>query len=217
MAARSRQAETERDREAAAAVVAERERIARELHDSVAHAVTLMVVQAGAAETALGDDAQTAEALAQIRSTGHEAVADLGRMVGLLRNEVEPVHGIGEPDRLVERFREAGLEIDLDVQGVPRPLPGGLDSAAFRIAQEALTNALKHGSAGASLTIRYAPEHVYLRIENPVATQTNGHAGTGHGVTGMRERARLYGGHLQAGPTADGVYTVEATLPALEP
>ena len=210
MRSRSRQAVDEREREAALAVAAERERIARELHDSVAHAVSLMVVQAGAAETSLGDDEQTAKALERIRSTGHEAVADLGRMVGLLREEVDPVHGLSDPTRLVEPFRAAGLDVEVDVQGEVRPLASGLDAAAFRIAQEALTNALKHGSGQASLTITYDNAGVRIQVTNPVGS-SNGH-GTGHGLIGMRERARLYGGEVDASQTGS-TYTVDARLP----
>ena len=212
--ARTRQAEADRARDAADAVAAERERIARELHDSVAHAVSLMVVQAGAAETAV-DGGDTAKALERIRATGQDAIADLGRMVGLLRNGsngAEPVYGMAEVQRLIEPFRSAGLAVDLRVDGTPRPLPGGLDSAAFRIAQEALTNALKHGAGSASLTVAYQPSALQLTVHNPV-TANGAVGGTGHGLMGMRERARLYGGELRAAPAPDGGFEVSASLP----
>ncbi|HEX6713131.1 MAG TPA: histidine kinase [Thermoleophilaceae bacterium] len=212
MGTRGRQAEAELEREAERAVGAERERIARELHDSVAHAVSLMVVQAGAAETAVAGGGDAAKALERIRATGHEAVADLGRMVGLLRSEaVEPVYGIAQPERLVAPFRDAGLDVRLDVDGDPGELPAGLDGAAFRIAQEALTNALRHGAGSAALTIAYEPETLRLLVRNPIGAGVT--AGTEHGITGMRERARLYGGDLRAEPNGNGTFEVEARLP----
>ena len=212
VATRSRQAELERARAEEQAVAAERERIARELHDSVAHAVSLMVVQAGAAETTVADDGETAKALQRIRDTGHEAVTDLGRMVGLLRSEdVEPVYGIGQPERLVEPFRDAGLKVDVEISGAPRSLPPAIDSAAFRIAQEGLTNALKHGDGRASVMITYEPEALRLHIANPVATTSA--PGTEHGIVGMRERARLFGGRLNAGRNGDGTFVVDVRLP----
>jgi signal transduction histidine kinase len=212
MGTRGRQAEAELEREAERAVGAERERIARELHDSVAHAVSLMVVQAGAAETAVAAGGDAAKALERIRATGHEAVADLGRMVGLLRSEdVEPVYGITQPERLVAPFRDAGLDVHLDVDGEPGELPAGLDGAAFRIAQEALTNALKHGAGSAALTIAYEPDTLRLLVRNPIGAGVT--AGTEHGITGMRERARLYGGELRAEPNGNGMFVVEARLP----
>jgi signal transduction histidine kinase len=210
--ARGRQAEIERERAEERAVAAERERIARELHDSVAHAVSLMVVQAGAAETAVDGDSDAALALERIRATGHEAVTDLGRMVGLLRSEdVEPVHGIAQPERLVAPFRDAGLAVQLDVTGAPRALPPGLDAAVHRIAQEALTNALKHGDGSAALSIAYESDALRMRVTNAVAGRAA--VGTEHGVLGMRERARLYGGELRAGPNGNGTYEVELRLP----
>jgi signal transduction histidine kinase len=212
MGTRSRQAELDREREAARAVAAERERIARELHDSVAHAVSLMVVQAGAAQTAVGADPEAARALDRIRTTGNEAVADLGRMVGLLRNEVAPVYSIAQPERLIDPFRAAGMELDVAVTGTPRTLPRGLDGAAFRIAQEALTNALKHGAGSARVAIGYESTSLRVVITNPVAA-SNAHDGTGHGIAGMRERAQLYGGHVSAGPAAGGMFEVDARIP----
>lgn len=212
LSTRTRQAETERERAEQTAVAAERERIARELHDSVAHAVSLMVVQAGAAETALAGDGDAATAFQRIRATGQEAVADLGRMVGLLRSEeIEPVHGIAQPERLLAPFRDAGLSVDAVVRGTPRPLPDGLDAAAFRIAQEALTNALRHGAGHAALTIDYEPEAIRIRVTNPIGDSRS--AGTGHGVLGMRERARLYDGRLRAEPNGNGTFEVDARLP----
>jgi signal transduction histidine kinase len=139
-------------------------------------------------------------------------VGDLGRMVGLLRSEdVEPVHGITQSDRLIEPFRDAGLAVDLEVTGTPRELPRGVDSAAFRIAQEALTNAMKHGGGRASVRIGYEPEALRMRVSNPVATTST--PGTGHGVAGMRERARLFGGQLEAGRNGDGTFVVDVSLP----
>jgi signal transduction histidine kinase len=212
MAARSRQADAERERAEQQAVAAERERIARELHDSVAHAVSLMVVQAGAAETAVGGDGEAAKALQRIRDTGQDAVADLGRMVGLLRSEdVEPVHGIAQPERLIAPFRDAGLAVELDVSGTPRDLPSAVDAAAFRIAQEALTNALKHGDGSASLAITYEGDALRLHVTNPVAGTVA--PGTEHGLVGMRERARLFGGQLDAGHNGDGTFVVDVRLP----
>lgn len=214
MSMRSQQAELDRQRDAAAAVAEERERIARELHDSVAHAVSLMVVQAGVAETALARDDDAAPALERIRATGHDAVADLGRMVGLLRNgagDPEPVHGISQPKQLVDSFRGAGLDVTLTVTGEPRAMPAGLDSAAYRIAQEALTNALKHGSGAASVTVAYEPTVLGLRVENPIGGAGPG-PGTGHGLVGIRERAHLYGGEAAA-VVSGGKFTVDVQIP----
>lgn len=212
MGSRTRQAETERERAEQRAIAAERERIARELHDSVAHAVSLMVVQAGAAETAVDAGGNAAKALERIRATGTEAVADLGRMVGLLRNDdVLPVHGITQPERLVAPFRDAGLDVAVTVDGNTTALPTGLDGAAFRIAQEALTNALKHGAGSAALAIEYRPDALRLRVTNPIGRGRG--PGTEHGIAGMRERARLYGGDLRAEPNGNATFVVEAMLP----
>jgi signal transduction histidine kinase len=212
MSARTRQADAERERAEERAVAAERERIARELHDSVAHAVSLMVVQAGAAETTLHDDSDAAKALERIRATGHEAVADLGRMVGLLRSEgVQPVVGIANAERLVAPFREAGLAVDLNVRGTIRELPAGVDSAAYRIAQEALTNAVKHGDGSATITIAYEPDALRLMVTNPLGGTAA--PGSGHGIAGMRERVRLYGGELHAGQNGRARWHVEVRLP----
>lgn len=210
LGSRSRQADAESRRIAAEAVRAEREHIARELHDSVAHSVSLMVVQAGAAEASGAGPG----ALRQIRDTGRDAVADLGRMVSLLREDShgEALPTLADTGRLVEPFRHAGLAIGVHVEGPTRALPTGLDGAAYRIAQEALTNALKHGGGEASLVIAYEDDAVRISVANPVSGSPAAN-GTGHGLIGMRERAVLYGGELRAGADGKGGFRVDAWLP----
>jgi signal transduction histidine kinase len=199
------------------AVAAERERIARELHDVVAHSVSVMTVQAGAARLLLGEDPERArEPLLSVERTGRQALADMRRLVGILRHdgeglELAPQPGTADMARLVDQIRAAGLDADLAVEGNPRPLPPGVDLAAYRIVQEALTNALKHAPhSAAHVRIRYAPKSLTLEVKNDMAALTGGPPG--HGILGMRERVTLYGGEFAAGPS-DGGYAVRAELP----
>jgi signal transduction histidine kinase len=207
------------ERHASDAVLEERARIARELHDLVAHNVSVMVVQAGAERHALpGDQAETRETLASIEQSGRQALAEARRLLGVLRrdgepDELEPQPGLEQLETLVAQVRRAGLSVALTVEGEPAPLPAGLDLCAYRIVQEGLTNALKHAGAGASAQVRIAYAPAALEID--VRDNGNGAAanGAGHGLIGMRERVALYGGELEAGPRAEGGFGVHARLP----
>jgi signal transduction histidine kinase len=201
------------------AVVEERSRIARELHDVIAHSVSVMVVQAGAARHTLDPaNAEIGETLQSIETAGRQALAELRRLLGILRRPddepaLAPVPGLGRVTALIEQMREAGLPTDLRVEGEPAPLAPGVDLTAYRIIQEALTNALRHaGQARALVSIRYRAHELDLEIsDNGDGTAAN--AGGGHGLAGMRERIALYGGTLDAGRRGDG-FTVHARLPA---
>ncbi|GGL30531.1 sensor histidine kinase [Planomonospora parontospora] len=204
------------------AVTEERVRIARELHDVVAHGVSVMVMQAGAARLML-DPGQVAqrEALTVVEETGREAVEELRRMVGLLRTGPDgeglaPQPGLARLDDLVEQVRAAGLEVDVSVEGVPAPLPTGLDLSAYRIVQEALANTLRHaGPTRSEVTVAYRPRMLCLDIvdEGPRDGRALAPAGTGHGLIGMRERVALFHGRLSAGPLPEGGYGVRVSLP----
>jgi signal transduction histidine kinase len=216
--ARAEFAERERDLAADQAVLDERARIARELHDVIAHTVTVMVVQAQAGPDLLADPADTRRAFGAIEASGREALAELRRLLGVLRTGDEkaviaPQPGLGSLDALVQELRAAGRDVELHVEGRPVELPPGVDLSAFRIVQEALTNTLKHaGAARSDVTVRYGPSLVELEVvdDGPGA---NGAGGAGHGLIGMRERAALYGGMLEAGNRNERGYAVRAQLP----
>jgi signal transduction histidine kinase len=215
---RARRLEIERDASVRAAVAEERERIARELHDIVAHCVSVMVVQAGAAEDLLDrDPGRAREAMLAIQETGREAVAELRRMLGLLRGEAgaparAPQPGTAELDELVSQVDAAGLPVGLRVVGTPRPLPPGIELAGYRIVQEALTNALKHaGPATATVSLTYGERSLEIEVVDDGRGGTVN--GSGHGLIGMRERVTIYGGPLAAGPRRDGGFRVRARLP----
>lgn len=203
-----------------AAVADERARLARELHDVIAHAVTTMVVQAEAGQAMLERKPERAhDAFGSIMSSGRQALGELRRMLGLLheggeRGSTAPQPGLTELEALVEELRGVGLAVDLTVEGEPRPLPGGVDLSAYRIVQEALTNTLKHAAnARARVTVRYQPDGVELEVVDD--GRANGRApGGGHGIAGMRERVRLYGGTFEAGRRDGGGFAVRARLPA---
>ncbi len=207
------------ERGATQAVLEERARIARELHDLVAHNVSVMVVQAGAERHALpGDQTETRETLAAIEQSGRQALAEARRLLGMLRRDGEPdglapQPGLDQLDGLVEQVRRAGLPVALTVAGDAAPLPAGLDLCAYRIVQEGLTNALKHAGAGARAEVRvgYAPAALEIDVRDD--GRGGGPAGAGHGLIGMRERVALYGGELEAGPEAGGGFGVHARLP----
>jgi signal transduction histidine kinase len=212
--------EREREERARAAVAEERSRIARELHDVVAHSVSVMVVQAGAERRALGDDrGETREVLQTIEQTGRQTLAEMRRLLGMLRRSddelaLAPQPSIEHVDMLVSQVREAGLPVTLDIEGDPVPLAAGIDLSAYRIVQEALTNALKHaGPASARVTVRYGRSDLELEIvDDGVGAAANGD-GAGHGLIGMRERVHLFGGKLATGAGGDGGYAVRARLP----
>jgi signal transduction histidine kinase len=217
---RARRAELEREERAAAAVVSERARIARELHDIVAHNVSVMVVQAEAAEEMLErEKADRARApVRKIEETGRAALTDLRRLLGILRDgdarpALSPQPGIANLELLLAQVREAGLPVALEVHGTPVPLSPGVDLSAYRIAQEALTNALKYaGPARARVLVRFAPGALELEVTDDGAGAADADGG-GQGLVGMRERVALFGGELEAGPRSDGGYRVRARLP----
>ena len=205
------------------AVLEERTRIARELHDIVAHSMSVMVVQAGAAEQVVDDDpARAREALRQIRRTGTGALGEMRRLVGVLRDPDEsgllaPQPGLAGLEALVEDARAVGLPITLDVSGEPRELPAGLDLAAYRIVQEALTNVRRHAPSATAVSVDVHFGDDDLRIEvvddGPGAGSTDG----GHGLIGMRERVQLYGGRLRAAALPERGFRVSADLPLASP
>jgi signal transduction histidine kinase len=203
------------------AVAAERSRIARELHDVVAHSVSVMVVQAGAARRTLtASPGQAATALGQVESTGRQALVELRRLLGLLRDgdragndALAPQPSLANLESLATAAREAGLPVEVAVEGQPRPLPAGVDLSAYRIVQEALTNSLKHaGRARASVRVCYGRDALEIRVEDDGDGTENGQ-GSGHGLIGMRERAALFGGTLETGARPGGGYRVAARLP----
>ena len=221
LAARAELLEREHELRANEAVAEERARIARELHDLVAHNVSVMVVQAGAERHALPEGQEsTREALSSIEGAGRQALAEARRLLGMLRQEDEhaalaPQPGIDQLDFLVEQIERAGLPVKLEIEGEPVPLPAGLDLCAYRIVQEGLTNALKHaGPARAHVHLRYLPSklEVEVRDDGRGADSPNGD-GAGHGLIGMRERVALYGGQIQTGHAAAGGFQIRAELP----
>jgi signal transduction histidine kinase len=221
---RARRAEHEREDRARAAVAEERRRIARELHDVVAHSVSVMTVQAGGVRRLLRQDqAREREALLAIEETGRTALAEMRRLLGILRGANElpslaPQPGMATLGALVEQVREAGLPVEYRIEGEPVELPPGIDLSAYRIVQEALTNALKYaGPARAKVFVRYRAAWLELEIENDGRTEANGDGGGGHGLVGMQQRVELYGGRLVVGPRPGGAgYRVRATLPLAE-
>ena len=217
--AANRELEERRELEAQAAVAVERGRIARELHDVIAHNVSMIVVQAGAAARVLtGDQPHVRDALTAIESTGRETVDEMRRLLGVLRRAddglaLAPQPGLRDLESLVAHVREAGLPVALRFEGEPVALPPGIDLSAYRIVQEALTNALKHaGGARAEVTVRYQTGAVELEIRDD-GDGSGDAGGTGHGLIGMRERVALWGGRLDAGRPEGGGWAVRARLP----
>jgi signal transduction histidine kinase len=217
---RAVRAEREREEQARTAVADERARIARELHDAVAHGVSVMVVQAEAAEEMLDTNPPAARgALHKVQRSGREALVELRRLVGILRDdgtrpELAPQPGLADLDALVGQVREAGLPTDLHVEGRGTHLPPGIDLSAYRIVQEALTNVLKHaGPARATVLVRYGPDALLLEVSDDGRGVGAGANGSGHGLAGMRERVALYGGELEATGGSEGGFRVRAVLP----
>jgi signal transduction histidine kinase len=223
---RAERAERDREEEARRAVAEERGRIAREMHDVVAHSMSVMVVQASGARRVIGEDPDRAEhALELIEETGREALTEMRRLLGVLRDEDgtaaagrDPQPSLDRLDDLVDECRAAGLPVALERRGEERPLPPGIDLAAFRIVQEALTNVRRHaGPASAGVTITYSGREVEVEVADDGrglgADPPADGADTGHGLVGMRERAALYGGSVRAGPRPGGGFAVRALLP----
>jgi signal transduction histidine kinase len=211
--------EREREEKAQAAVAEERIRIARELHDVVAHAISVIVLQARGGRRSLETDLEEArQALNTIETTGSDALAEMRRLLGMLRRDDEEIALAPQPsirhlDSLANQVREAGLPVELSVEGEPVELPPGVDVSAYRIVQEALTNALKHaGPATARVVVRYSDHDLELEVvDTGVGMHSGGEAG--HGLMGMRERVSLYGGNVDAGPRDGGGFVVKARLP----
>jgi signal transduction histidine kinase len=226
---RAARLEKEREAQAKVAVAAERARIARELHDVVAHNVSVMVVQAdGAAYVMDTAPDQAKKALETISGTGRQALAEMRRLLGVLRTgehqevgEYVPQPDVEQLDDLIEQCRTSGLPVDFKVEGTPRPLPSGVELTAYRIVQEALTNTRKHGgpNAGASVRLVYFDDGLGLLVEDdgkgaPHELYEEGGAdGQGHGLIGMRERVGMVGGTLDAGPRPGGGFRISALLP----
>ena len=218
---RAARLERERDAQAQIAAAAERARIARELHDVIAHNVSVMVVQADGASYALDRSPERARrALSAISSTGRQALDEMRQMLGVLRSAdersgVAPIPGIGQLDELLDQTRASGLAVSFSVQGVPSPLPSGVALAAYRTVQESLTNVRKHGgpAARAQVLLRYCEDALVLTISDDGRGAAALSDGAGHGLIGMRERVAVYGGTLEAGPRPGGGYRVTARLP----
>jgi signal transduction histidine kinase len=223
MEERARRLEAEREERDRQAVTDERLRIARELHDVVAHSMSVIAVQSGVANHVIDSrPAQARQALATIEATSRSALVELRRLLGVLRQgddpvaSLEPNPGMAEIGRLADQIRSAGVEVELKVEGEPGDLPPGVDLSAFRIAQEGLTNVLKHGGGVARMLVRYSPGAVAVEIADdgrPGAADEDPAEGTGHGLIGMRERVAVFGGELTAGPVPGGGYRMAARLP----
>ncbi|GAA0369508.1 sensor histidine kinase [Actinoallomurus spadix] len=224
--ARARRLERAREADARAARTEERSRIARELHDVVAHHVSVMTVQAGAARRILERDPDAVrDALSTIEQMGRTALGEMRRLVGVLRTEAEPVRGelspqpgVNDVGELVDHLRETGLQVQLWIEGDSRSLSPGVDLAAFRLIQEALTNTLKHAGpqARAWVRIHYTDRQLMVEVEDDgrgLAAGLGQNGSRGHGLVGMRERVALYGGDLRIGPRSGGGFEVRARFP----
>jgi signal transduction histidine kinase len=219
LAERASRLEREQEELARAAAAAERARIARDLHDVIAHTVGVMVVQAGAARIAAeADPAAARAAMGRVEDTGREALGELRRLLGVLRDddmaEREPQPGLDGVEALVARARAAGLEVELAVRGPRRQLPIGLELAAYRVVQEALTNVLRHaGPVRVRVGVDYAPAALDVAVDDDGVGNGTVHATGGHGLVGMRERVELYGGSLEVGHEPGVGFRVHARFP----
>ncbi len=217
--ARANQAEREREAVARLAVAEERARIARELHDIVAHAVSVMVLQVGAVRHRLPDElADDRDALRDVEGAGRAALTEMRRLLGAMRRhgdgvELTPQPGLGSLEPLLDEIRHAGLAVDLHIEGERVPLPHAIDLSAYRIVQEGLTNALKHANAShADVVVRYRPDELQIDVRD------DGHGpstsdGLGHGLVGIRERVKLYGGEMNAGAANGRGFVLSTRLP----
>ncbi len=216
---RAQIAERERDVAAREAVVEERARIARELHDVIAHHVSMIVLQAGAERRVLGDaNASTREVLETVEQSGRSALTETRRLLGMLRgggsDPLTPQPGLDDVPMLVGQLRDAGLPVELSIDGERRELPVGIELSAYRIVQEALTNALKHaGDARATVHVRYGSDSLELEIVDDGQGGSKRTSGGGHGLVGMRERVALYGGRFDASRRPSGGFAIRVVLP----
>ena len=213
--------ELEQEQRTRIALADERARIARELHDVVAHSVGVIVVQAQGARSVIDrDPARADEALATIEDTARTALGEMRRSLGVLRSDGEeaaraPQPGVGDIDELLANARSGGLDVELNVEGTARPLPQGVDLSAYRIVQEALTNTIKHaGRASSRVTLRYGERELVVEVQDDGPGPAAGAPESGgHGLVGMRERVAAHAGELHAGAGADGGFLVRASLP----
>ncbi len=221
-AAEARAAQAERERETAAriAVAEERTRIARELHDIVAHAVSVMVLQVGAVRHKLPDElGDESDALRGVEGAGRTALAEMRRLLAAMRDdgddlELVPQPGLDSVGTLVADVERAGLPVTLHVEGEAAPLPRAVELSAYRIVQEALTNALKHAHANrADVTLRYGPDELRIEIRDDGTGGGGASNGQGYGLVGVRERVEIYGGTMTAGTAPDGGFVLDARLP----
>jgi signal transduction histidine kinase len=214
----ARELEAQRDARAREAVTVERARIARELHDVVAHNVSVMSVQAAAASRIMrADEPDVKRALETVERMGRETIDEMRRMLAVLRRSgdelsLSPQPSLRDLDCLVDHVRAGGLDVELTIEGTPQPLPAALDLSAYRIVQEALTNALKHAApAHVDVRIRYTTDALALEVVDNGSRPVG--QGTGNGLVGMRERVALFGGEIRAGRRAEGGWALSATLP----
>ncbi|HEY6057719.1 MAG TPA: sensor histidine kinase [Candidatus Limnocylindrales bacterium] len=224
-AAEARAAQAERDRESSAriAVAEERARIARELHDIVAHSVSVMVLQVGAVRHGLPDTlTDEADALRDVEQTGRTALAEMRRLLGAMRRdgddpELSPQPSLDGLDSLAASVERAGLPVRVEIEGEPFELPPAIDLSAYRIVQEGLTNALKHSHAGhADVIVRYRSDELQIEVRDDGPGSAPGD-GYGHGLIGIRERVKIYGGEMTAGPATDGGFVLSTRLPLGDP
>ncbi len=219
LAERTRELELEREERAKLAVAEERARIARELHDVVAHTLGVMVVQAGAERLHEAAGTPAHEALSSIERSGRQALTEMGRLVSMLRTDADadtlgPQPGLGQLEALVARVRETGLQVELVVEGEAHELAPGLDVSAYRIVQEALTNTLRHAhSSTARVVLRWERTALHIEVADDGVGPPAQPLRTGHGLLGVRERVALFGGALVTGRSDLGGYLLAATLP----
>ena len=217
--ARALQAERERETAARLAVAEERARIARELHDIVAHAMSVIVLQVGAVRHRLPDErVDDCDALRDVERTGRAALTEMRRLLGAMRGErdeleLTPQPGLASLDPLLDEIRRAGLCVELQVEGEPLPLPEAVDLSAYRIIQEGLTNALKHADASrAQVVVRYRPGELQIDVRDDGSGPSTSD-GRGHGLVGIRERVKLYGGQMSAGAANGRGFILSTRLP----
>jgi signal transduction histidine kinase len=215
---RAERLERDRERESARAVAEEQARIARELHDVIAHNLSVMVVQAAAANDVFDSKPERArEALRTIEATGRGALSELRRLLGAVRGDgadFAPQPDLGQLDELIDQVRAAGLHVVLHVEGEARPLPAALELSAYRVVQEALTNTLKHAHASrVDVALRYRDDTLDVEVRDDGSGSGDGH-GDGRGLIGMRERVGVFGGSLDAGPAPGGGFAIAARFPS---